>query len=189
MGRGRSLRLLIDSAELHTFIGATSLQGISARPLDSLLCLLISVDRPEYNYGIGKISFVLIAETEEVTALERKHSWNSLHNFVLPRFVDRELDPVSCTLAYVEKVQPLLNVNNNLFITYVKLHKPGSRLNYCRVEKKQLREAGVDIVKFSAHSTCKAMASKGASAGVDEDDHNIRLMGKGINFCFVLSEG
>ena len=91
-----------------------------------------------------------------------------LHKFTLPRFNDPELDPVSCMLLYVDQTRPLCTDTNKecLFIACVKPHKPVDGSTISSLLKKQLGEAGVNIGKFSAHSTRGAAASKAAAAGV-----------------------
>ncbi len=92
----------------------------------------------------------------------------SLHKLTLPRCNDPKLNHVSCMLLYVDRTRPLrIDVNKDcLAIACVKPHRSVVSLTISGWLKKQLGEAGVDIRKFSAHSTRGAAASKAAAAGV-----------------------
>ena len=73
---------------------------------------------------------------------------------------DSTLCPLSCLKAYINKTKDLRNNETNLFISYVRPHKPVSRDTISRWTKETLRLCGIDTKVFTAHSTRSASVSK-----------------------------
>jgi hypothetical protein len=138
-----------------------------------LVCLLAfsSLLRVSELASISLDTVVVSEQSLSFSLLKPRKSQRSgpLHRILFPRFENQELDPVACTMAYIEKTRPLRSIinNSNLFVACVKPHKPVVGSTVAGWIKKQLGEAGVDIViRFSAHSTRGAAASKAAKAGI-----------------------
>ena len=76
------------------------------------------------------------------------------------RFHNREL----CVVAHIERymtcTKSFRNGANQLLLSYVKPHKPVCEDSISRWLKTVLRQSGVDITQFSAHSTRSASTSK-----------------------------
>lgn len=140
-----------------------------ARKLACLLALSTLLRVSELaSIGLSTIQEAELSLSFSLLRPRKSQHGGPLHKFSLPKFNDPELDPVSCMLLYVDRTRPLRTDTNkdSLFIACVKPHKPVVGSTISGWLKKQLGEAGVDIGKFSAHSTRGAAASKAAAAGV-----------------------
>lgn len=92
----------------------------------------------------------------------------ALKTLSIKRIRDPRIDPVSCTERYILLSEGFRNQANDkrLFIGSVKPHKPVAGSTVAGWLKRQLQEGGVDVSKFSAHSTRGAASSKAAAAGI-----------------------
>ena len=73
---------------------------------------------------------------------------------------DSTICPLACLKAYINKTKNLRNSETQLFISYVRPHKPVSRDTVSRWTKETLRICGIDTNVFTAHSTRSASVSK-----------------------------
>lgn len=92
----------------------------------------------------------------------------ALKTLSIKRIRDPRIDPVSCTERYILLSEGFRNQANDkhLLIGSVKPHKPVAGSTVAGWLKRQLQEGGVDVSKFSAHSTRGAASSKAAAAGI-----------------------
>ena len=74
--------------------------------------------------------------------------------------LDKRLCIVEYLSAYISKTEKLRGTNNTrLLISYIKLHKPVSKSTVARWIKSVLRQSGIDVSRFSAHSCRSASTS------------------------------
>lgn len=93
-------------------------------------------------------------------------------NLVIPYFTDKpSICPAKCLVDYLEITGNIRNEveSSNLFITYKRPHKPVTSQTISRWIKDMLAESGVDVTRFSAHSTRHAATSTARAAGVSLD--------------------
>ncbi|KAL0882504.1 hypothetical protein ABMA27_000971 [Loxostege sticticalis] len=89
---------------------------------------------------------------------------------VIPYFTDKpSICPAKCLEDYLEITKNIRNDSSNLFLTYKRPHKPVTSQTISRWIKNMLAESGVDVTRFSAHSTRHAAASTAHAAGVSLD--------------------
>lgn len=77
-----------------------------------------------------------------------------------------EICPVTILRSYIEMTKPIRQNNNRLLITYKKPYHPASPQSISRWIKCILKEAGIDLNIFSAHSTRHASTSAAQRSGV-----------------------
>lgn len=114
---------------------------------------------------------IIFAEKRVSFALNRPRKAQkagSLQSFSLEKLDDELLDPVACLRAYILKTEVFRGPHNegSLFISSVGQHNPVKSVTISGWIKQVLREAGIDINMFSAHSTRGAAASKAIAAGI-----------------------
>lgn len=89
---------------------------------------------------------------------------------VIPYFTDKpSICPAKCLEDYLEITKHIRNDSSNLFLTYKRPHKPVTSQTISRWIKNMLAESGVDVTKFSAHSTRHASTSAARASGVSLD--------------------
>lgn len=89
---------------------------------------------------------------------------------VLPFFEERpEICPGKTLLAYLEKSRPLRGHIDSLFISVRKPYKAVGSQTLSRWIKDTLRDSGIDVNIFSAHSTRHAATSAAHGLGVNLD--------------------
>lgn len=87
----------------------------------------------------------------------------------LPFFQEKlEVCPGKTLLAYVDRTKDL-RTTNNLFISFKKPYKVVTTQTLSRWIKSTLKDSGVDVSTFSAHSTRHAATSKAYKLGVNID--------------------
>lgn len=125
---------------------------------------------------LASINFksIVFAENRVSFALNRPrkaHKSESLQSFSLEKLDDELLDPVACLRAYIFKTEAFRGPHNegSLFISSVGQHNPVKSVTISGWIKQVLREAGIDINMFSAHSTRGPAASKAVAAGISVD--------------------
>ncbi|XP_063380718.1 uncharacterized protein LOC134667304 [Cydia fagiglandana] len=79
-----------------------------------------------------------------------------------------EICPVTTLQSYIKRTQHVRNTNN-LFITHKKPHHAVSTQTISRWIKNVLREAGIDVTIFTAHSTRHASTSAASRSGISID--------------------
>ena len=84
----------------------------------------------------------------------------------LDKFPEPDLCVYKCLEDYLSSTEALRKGAKNLFISYVTPHKAVSVSTIRRWLKDTLRESGIDITVFSAHSTRSSSTSKAEARGV-----------------------
>lgn len=89
----------------------------------------------------------------------------------LPFFMDNiSICPATTLKDYISVTETLRTENlGRLILTYKKPHKPATSQSISRWIKKVLADSGVDVTKFTAHSTRHASTSAAHAAGVSID--------------------
>ena len=77
---------------------------------------------------------------------------------------------IKCLRAYIEATKELRKNEEQLLISIVKPHKPVTTQTISRWLKLVLQKAGIDVVKFKAHSTRAASVSKSKQNNVNIDE-------------------
>ena len=125
---------------------------------------LASVNFKSIVFTGNRVSFAL-------NKLRKAQKSGSLQSFSLEKLDDELLDPVACLRAYILKTEMFRGPHNegSLFISSVGQHNPVKSVTISGWIKQVLKEAGIDINMFSAHSTRGATASKAVAAGISVD--------------------
>ena len=110
----------------------------------------------------GKQSYTfVIQERIKTTRPGRKQP-----KLVLTEFrKNSKLCVVKTLQEYIKRTKDIRN-SSRLFITYIKPHKEASRDTISRWTKAVMKEAGIDMTVFAAHSTRAASTSKAATRNV-----------------------
>lgn len=89
---------------------------------------------------------------------------------ILPFFEENcKICPTLAIKSYIDRTQNIRNSVNNLFISFRKPYKVVSKSTLSRWVKITLGKSGIDITKFSAHSTRHASTSTAYKKGVNID--------------------
>lgn len=143
--------------------------GPLARKLATLLALA-SLLRVAEVASIGKKGLRISESGMNFSLLKprKARKEGALKTFFIKRIPDPRIDPVSCTEHYISLTEKLRGPSNgkHLFIGSVKPHNPVIGSTIAGWLKRHLQESGVDIGRFSAHSTRGAASSKAAAAGI-----------------------
>lgn len=90
-----------------------------------------------------------------------------LHELEFPAYSpDQQLCPVTVVREYLSRTKPLRGQITNLFISFVRPHKPVSKDTVSRWVKTTLGLAGVDLTRFKPHSIRAASSSAASQASV-----------------------
>lgn len=93
-----------------------------------------------------------------------------LPQLIVPRFVDDErICPMSSLLAYKKATKSVRGKEDNLLVSFKKPHKAVGTSTLSRWVKILLGKSGIDISKFSSHSTRHASTSAANRQGVNID--------------------
>lgn len=79
---------------------------------------------------------------------------------------DKKLCVVECLKAYINRTEELRGKSKKLFISYIKPFKPVGKETIARWVKSVLKDSGIDVGKFSAHSCRSAATSCNQAAGL-----------------------
>ena len=90
--------------------------------------------------------------------------------FTIKRFEDVSVCPVTCLEEYIKRTAPLRHDYKQLFISYIKPHKPVRCETISRWLKQCMFEAGIDVEIFKGHSTRAASTSAAKRVAVDIND-------------------
>ena len=94
-----------------------------------------------------------------------------LTDYFFASFPDnKQLCPVETLHHYRHVTAPLRKRNNQLFIGIVKPHNPVTSSTIARWLKEVLKMSGIDVTKFTAHSTRGASSSAAADSGITTGD-------------------
>lgn len=81
----------------------------------------------------------------------------------------KEICPVSCLRDYIDKTKPIRKDNDKLILSFKKPHKAATTQTLSRWIKLILKEAGIDVTIFTAHSTRHASTSAANRSGISVD--------------------
>lgn len=90
---------------------------------------------------------------------------NTIKVFEYPR--NRNICPVYCLKAYMEKTKLIRNKIDQVFLTTTKPHKPVARNTISGWVKKVLKASGIDTSRFGSHSTRAASTSASLAEGIN----------------------
>ncbi|KXJ09019.1 Transposon Tf2-6 polyprotein [Exaiptasia diaphana] len=82
---------------------------------------------------------------------------------------DRGICPIHTLREYIRRTKPMRGNHEQLFLSFVKPHKPVSRDTISRWTKTVLQKSGIDTTMFTSHSTRAASASKAKQKDVPLD--------------------
>ena len=148
---------------------------LSMKELTMKLAMLLALVLAHRSSDLVRLSVVGISELPEaisipLTGLAKQsrpgHAGQS--SVIIASFrADPYLCPVACLQEYTSRTGAL-RVHNSpqLLIAMVKPHKPVLSCTIARWIKSVLKGSGIDISKFSAHSTRGSSTSKAAAAGI-----------------------
>ena len=147
-----SLPILLLSHKLSTLLALSTLFRTSE---------LASIDLKSIRFQPNSVSFSLLRP-------RKAQKSGPLQSVCLNGFSDPSIDPVRCLKRYIDLTAEWRNSDNDahLFIGSVRPHRPVTPSTVSGWIKSQLKAAGVDVEKFSAHSTRGAGASKAINSGV-----------------------
>jgi hypothetical protein len=141
-------QLTLKTVSLMALISSQRVQSIHNICLSSM-----SVDDAKYVFYLGRIK-------------QSRPSFKSLY-MTLSKFPDEEkLCIFKCLSEYLKRTEDIRNGCDKVFISYLKPHKHVTKSTIARWIKTFLGLAGVDIKKFSAHSTRAASSSAAKQNGV-----------------------
>lgn len=92
-----------------------------------------------------------------------------LCRFRIEAFEDPLLCPVACLKQYVQKSSSLRGEHDLLFIGVIPPHKPIGGSSAARWIKTSMKESGIDLAAFAAHSTRGAASSQAFDQGIPID--------------------
>jgi hypothetical protein len=139
-----------------------------------MLIALVSAQRGQSLHMLD-ISFMKVAETSYEFALP-DHVKQSRPGYNTPSVVlkayphDMALSVVYHLKEYLKRTNSLRKNETRLFISYVRPHKRVSRDTISRWIRSTMVSAGIDVSKFSPHSTRMAATSKAKAASVPMDE-------------------
>ena len=121
-----------------------------------------------------KTNSIVIHQSQIVITISNLIKTSAVHReqptLVIPYFTDKpSICPAKCLGDYLEITANIRNESSNLFLTYKRPHKPVTSQTISRWIKNVLAESGIDVRKFSAHSTRHAATSTARAAGVSLD--------------------
>jgi hypothetical protein len=164
-----------------------------------MLIVLVSAQRGQSLHMLD-ISFMKVAETSYEFALP-DHVKQSRQGYNTPSVVlkayphDMALCVVYHLKEYLKRTESLRKNETRVFISYVRPHKLVSRDTISRWIRSTMVSTGIDVSKFSPHSTRMAATSKGKAASVPMDEI-LQTAGWSSSRCFdrfynkpVLDEG
>ena len=139
-----------------------------------MLIALVSAQRGQSLHMLD-ISFMKVAETSYEFSIP-DHVKQSRPGYKTPSVVlrayphDTSLCVVYHLKEYLKRTELLRKTETRLFISYVRPHKRVSRDTISRWIRSVMISAGIDVSKFSPHSTRMAVTSKAKVASVPMDE-------------------
>ena len=129
-----------------------------------MLLLLVTSQRGQFIdllslNGIQLTSQIACLSLEEHTKTSRPS--NTAAAVTITEFTpDSRICPLTTLKAYMKRTETLRNLENKLFITFIKPNKAVSRDTISRWTKQVLKNSGIDTKIFTSHSTRAASATK-----------------------------
>ena len=142
------------------------------------LVMLLALTRPSRSADLSSLSLARRRFSPEgvtflpSTLAKQSRQGKPLVEFFFPSFShDESLCPVQTLRQYELVTSPFrLGGQQELFLAIVKPHKPVSSCTVARWLKCVLKDAGIDVNMFTAHSVRGASSSAAAMAGVTTND-------------------
>lgn len=156
LGNSEDLSLPVITRKLSVLMALTTLLRVSE---------IASISRGSIRISDGRATFSL-------SKPRKAQRSGPLHSFTIKSFPDRpNVCPVSCLGFYLYKSDPVRNAASadSLFITTKGPFKAATGATLGRCIKDVLKDAGIDTLRFSAHSTRGASASRAAKIGIPVD--------------------
>jgi len=154
--------------------GQTVDEGMHLKQLSLRTVMLMALARPSRSADLVRLDLRGYRSSPEgvsftPTALSKQsRPGKTLTEFFFPRFRDDvRLCPVTSLQLYIKKTKPLRAEQfHQLFISFIKPHKPVTSSTIARWLKETLSAAGIDTEIFKAHSVRGASTSKAAESGI-----------------------
>lgn len=148
---------------------------LSLEKLTKKLAILIALASGQRVQTLSKINLtnvhitnskVIINITDIIKTSVTTKVQPSIH---LPFFTDTKVCPCNALQTYIEKTSDIRNNETYLWLTIKKPHKRANSQTLSRWMKEIMQESGIDITKYSAHSTRHSATSTASKAGVHID--------------------
>ena len=156
-------------------------QNLSLKDLTLKTAMLLALTRPSRSADLHGLDIRLSRTSPEgITFLPSKpakqtKAGKTAQEFFFPRFEEKQLlCPVATVEQYIQVTEPFRSHGDvrhtQLFIAYIKPHRPVTSSTIARWLKTMLEESGIDTTIFKAHSTRGASVSAAAQKGVTTND-------------------
>ena len=138
--------------------------------------MLLALTRPSRSADLSKLDLKDISTPEGVVfhpndLSEQSRLGKDLKCFFFPRFSENQkLCPAFSLELYIDATQSLRGNSSQLFISFIKPHRPVISSTIARWLKEVIYEAGIDTSIFKAHSFRAASTSAAANSGISTND-------------------
>ena len=139
--------------------------------------MLLTLTRPSRSADLSKLDLKGYRNSPEGAVFhpsdlaKQSRQGKDLKEFFFPRFPgNQKLCPVYSLEQYVRATQPLQGDASQLFISFIKPHRPVSSSTIARWLKEVIQAAGIDTAIFKAHSVRAASTSAAASLGISTNE-------------------
>ena len=145
--------------------------------LSQRTAMLLALTRPSRSADLSKLDLKGYRNTPEGAVFhpsdlsKQSKQGKDLKQFFFPRFSENQkLCPAFSLENYICATQPLRGDSSQLFISFIKPHRPVTSPTVARWLKEVIQEAGIDTSIFKAHSTRAASASAAANSGISTNE-------------------
>jgi hypothetical protein len=152
-------------------------EGIPLKLLTLRTTMLLALSRPVRSVDLCKLNLTVYRVTPEgavfrPTALAKQsRPGRTVKDFFFPRFTDNSmLCPVTSLEHYVKRTEIIRGEATQLFISFIKPHRPVMSSTIARWLKEIISAAGIDTNIFKAHSVRGATTSAASTQGVTTED-------------------
>ena len=141
----------------------------------AMLLALVTIQRKQTLLQLDISSEYLKKSKDEYIFILSKHVKQSRPNYpvppvIIPRYTpDEDICPLLCLEEYIERTKEL-RLDNVLFISTIKPHKPVGAQTMSRWIKTILEWAGIDVTLFKPHSTRHAASTAALKASIPLDE-------------------
>ena len=139
--------------------------------------MLLALTRPSRSADLSKLDLKGYKNTPEGVVFhpndlsKQSRLGKDLKDFFFPRFSENQkLCPAFSLELYIGATQPLRGNSSQLFISFIKPHRPVTSSTIVRWLKEVIHEAGIDTSIFKAHSVRAASTSAAANSGISTNE-------------------
>ena len=157
--------------------GHTLDENLSLKQLSQRTLMLLALSRPSRSADLSKLDLRGYRNSPEgavflpTSLAKQSKAGRPLREFFFPKFSENQkLCPAFSLDLYIKRTASLRGDSSQLFISFIKPHRPVTSSTIARWLKETIGAAGIDTTIFKAHSVRGASTSAASNSGITTEE-------------------